>query len=132
MKKSTHKTGAGWLLAITVSVAGVTAQARDHATPVAQEKAQAIGMHGFTEQKLDAFASAYVKIADIYNRHAPQVKEARNSEEAYSAQMLIEDQMSQAIREERMSPDEYNRVVRTINQDPHLGQKVAQKIRTLQ
>ncbi|MBA2409555.1 MAG: DUF4168 domain-containing protein [Gammaproteobacteria bacterium] len=132
MENSTYKAGAGWLLAVIVSVVGVTAQARDHMTPAAQEKVQAIGTHEFTEQKLDAFASAYIKIAAIYNRHAPQVKQARNSEQAYRAQMLIEDQMSQAIREEGMSPDEYNYVVRTINQDPHLGQKVAQKIRTLQ
>lgn len=133
MEKSIYKAGVACLLAVNLSVVSVTTQAGNNSTPaVVQQKSQMLEAHGFTEQKLDAFAAAYVKIASIYNRHAQQVKEARNPEEAYRAQMVIDDKMSQAIRAQGMSPDEYNQVVRTINQDPKLGQKVAQKIRTLQ
>lgn len=133
MEKLTYKAGVACLLVANLSVVGVTAQAGNKSTPaVVQQKGQMLETHGFTERKLDAFAAAYIKIASIYNHHAKQVKEARNPEEAYRAQMVIDDKMSQAIRAQGMSPDEYNLVVRTINQNPKLGQKVARKIRTLQ
>jgi len=133
MEKWNYKAGVACLLAMHSLITGFAAHAGNNSTPtVVQQQVQTLGTHGFSEQKLDAFAAAYVKVAEIYNSHAAQIKGARNAEEAYQAQMAIEDKMSRAIRKEGMSPDEYNQVVRTINENPQLGQKVAQKIRTLQ
>ncbi|MGH8502042.1 MAG: DUF4168 domain-containing protein [Gammaproteobacteria bacterium] len=133
MGKWNHKAGVACLLAMYALIAGFAAHAGDGSTPtVVQHQARTLGTRGFSERELDAFAAAYIKVAEIYNSHAAQIKRARNAEEAYQAQIAIEDKMSRAIREEGMSPDEYNQVVRTINENPQLGQKVAQKIRTLQ
>jgi hypothetical protein len=88
--------------------------------------------HGLSEQKLNAFAAAYVKVVRVYRDHAAQVEAARTSQQAYQARSLIDSRTAQAIQEEGLSPDEYIAMVRTINENPTLGRKIAQKIRSLQ
>jgi hypothetical protein len=121
-----------YLLASTFLLIGSTGQAGNNRGSAAASRYSSMGYSGFTEQKLDAFAAAYVKVARIYRSHADQVKSAQNAQQAYKAQAVIDSKMSEAIQEEGLSPDEYNAVVRTINEDPALGQAVAQKIRSLQ
>ena len=84
-----------------------------------------------TERKLNVFAAAYIKVAEIYNSHAAQVGAARTSQQAYQAHSAIDHRMSQAIQEEGLSPAEYISLVRSINENPVLGRKVAHKIRML-
>ncbi len=85
-----------------------------------------------SERKLNAFAAAYIKVAKIYNSHAAQVRAARTSEQAYQARSAINHQMSQAIQEEGLTPTQYISMVRSINENPVLGRKIAHKIRMLQ
>ncbi len=84
-----------------------------------------------TERKLNVFAAAYIKVAEVYNSHVAQVGAARTSEQAYQAHSAINHRMSQAIQEEGLSPAEYISLVRFINENPVLGRKVAHKIRML-
>ena len=120
------------LLVLIVWHIGSTVQAEENKARATASQYSGIGYHGLSEQKLDAFAAAYVKVARIYSSHAERVESAQNADQAYEAQAAIENKMSQAIQEEGLTPDEYNDVVRTINENPALGQAVAQKIRSLQ
>lgn len=128
MDKLIKQAGVLGLLTVALS-AGSVLSAQEQ--PVAATQ-MAIGQRGFSEQKLNAFAAAYVKVARIYRDHAAQVESARTSREAYQARSVIDSRTSQAIQEEGLSPDEYIAVVRTINEDPVLGRKIARKIHTLQ
>ncbi len=132
MDKLINSTGIASLLASSVLFAGYGLQAAGNTAPAAPAEQSSVGYHGFSEQKLNAFAAAYVKVAKIYSRHAEQIEMAENPEQAYQAQATIEKSAAQAIQEEGLSPDEYNAVVRTINENPALGRTVAQKIRALQ
>jgi hypothetical protein len=132
MDKLINRTVIASLLATSGLFAGHSLQAAKNARPVATTGQTTVGYHGVPEQKLNAFAAAYVKVVRIYSRHAEQVEMAENAEQAYQAQAAIEKSTAQAIQEEGLSPDEYNAVVRTINENPALGRAVAQKIRALQ
>lgn len=132
MDKLIAKTMVYWLLASTVLVMGNTAQAEKNRNSATAEYYSGVRYDGLSEQKLNAFAAAYVKVARIYSSHADRVGSAQNAEQAYQAQAAIDNKMSEAIQQEGLSPDEYNAVVRTINENPELGQAVAQKIRSLQ
>jgi hypothetical protein len=130
MGKFINQTGLFCLLAATLVFAESASYAKDHSTPTAEPTDTS--SHGFSEQTLDAFAAAYVKVAQVYSSHAPQIKSARNPEQAHQAQVTINYKASQVIQEQGLTPDQYNEVVRTINEDPSLAQTVAQKIRALQ
>lgn len=132
MDKLINRTGVASLLASSMLFAGYAPQAAENAAPVAASARSTVGYQGFSERKLNAFAAAYVKVARIYSSHAEQVETAANAEQAYQAQAAIETSSARAIQEEGLSPEEYNAVVRTINENPALGQTVAQKIRALQ
>ncbi len=106
-------------------------QAGEGALPATSHQ-KATDSHRYSEQTLDAFAAAYVKVAEVYDSHAPRFETAKNAQEAYRVQMAINDQMSRVIREQGLSPEEYNQVVRSVNEDPQLAQSVARKIRALQ
>jgi hypothetical protein len=132
MDKRINRTVIASLLPASTLFAGHSLQAAENARPVSTTEQSTVGYHGVSAQKLNAFAAAYVKVARIYSRHAEQVEMAENAEQAYQAQAAIEKSTAQAIQEEGLSPDEYNAVVRTINENPALGRAVAQKIRALQ
>jgi hypothetical protein len=122
--------GGGCGLAAILLFAGSALHANEASTKATQQAAMA--SHGFSEQTLDAFAAAYVKVADVYNTFAAKIESAQNAEQAYQVQVAINDETSQVIQEQGLSPEVYNRVVRAINEDPKLARTVAQKIRTLQ
>jgi hypothetical protein len=132
MDKLINRTVIARLLAASALFAGHSLQAAENARPVATAEQSTVGYHGVSEHKLNAFAAAYVKVVRIYSRHAKQVEMAENAEQAYQAQAAIEKSTAEAIQEEGLSPDEYNAVVRTINENPALGRAAAQKIRALQ
>lgn len=132
MDKFLKTAGVFSLMAAAALSRGADLRTQQADTPIGASMQISVGYSNPSERKLNAFAAAYIKVAEIYNNHVAQVSAARTSEQAYQAHHAINYQMAQAIQEEGLSPAEYISLVRSINENPALGRRVAHKIRMLQ
>lgn len=73
------------------------------------------------EAKLDAFARSYVRLADVREEHAGEL--AAPDVRAEAAEETVE-----VLREQGLSPQEYNQILDAVNADPELRSVALQKI----
>lgn len=73
-----------------------------------------------TDEKLHAFADAYVEIEDIREQYQPQLEEVEDPERAQELQREANLEMMEVIEAQGMTPEEYNEIAMAVSQDEEL------------
>lgn len=79
---------------------------------------------GFSEDKLDDYAAAVLKVQDVHDAWKPQIDEASSEEEARSMARQATDEMVEEIEAEGLTVDEYNAITQAAEQDEQLYQRI--------
>lgn len=119
-----------------VATAGQPALAADgnNASKQGQQQSQAQGQQNaatpdFSEQKLDAFASAAVKVSQVRRAWAPKIRQAQQGGDKKKAQSLAQQatgEMRTTIEDtENISVTEYRQIAQAAQQDKQLAQELS-------
>ena len=97
------------------------------AAPAPQAASQQSGAvaAGFTDQQLQDFSSAAVKISEITQTYTPQLQKAGdNAQQRDSILREANSKMIKAVESSGLHVDEFNRIGQAIQQDPQLLKRV--------
>ena len=120
-----------------VAIAGQPALAADGKQPSntgqqtqqAQQQSQNASTPEFSDQKLNAFANAYVKVSQVRSEWAPKIRKAQESGDKDKAQTLAKQatgEMRTAVQEaDNISMKEYQKIGQAAQQDKQFAQEVA-------
>lgn len=76
-----------------------------------------------SDNELEAFARAHVKVLEIQNQMNADVQGAQSAEEAQAIQQQAGEKMVTAIESHDLSPDRFTQIVDAINADPQVGER---------
>mgnify|MGYP006428397519 CR=1 FL=1 len=98
-------------------------------TQQAQQKDQNASTPEFSDQKLNAFADAYVKVSEVRRAWGPKIRKAQESGNKDKAQTLAKQatgEMRTAVQDaDNISMKEYQKIGQAAQQDKQFAQEVA-------
>ncbi len=77
-----------------------------------------------TDQHLQAFAKAFLKASRIFNVYDAKIRMAQNTDEVMALQREANAKMNEAVVEEGLTVQEYNKIYAAAQQDEQLRDKV--------
>lgn len=112
-----------------VGAAGQPALAADGDTQQAQQNSQQSASADFSEQKLDAFANAAVKVSEVRRAWAPKIRKAQQGGNKQKAQQLAQQatgEMRTTIEQaDNISVQEYQQIAQAAQQDQELAKELS-------
>ncbi|MPZ09514.1 MAG: DUF4168 domain-containing protein [Kiloniellaceae bacterium] len=87
------------------------------ALPVAAQQTEP---GAFSEDQLEAFAAASLRVQELSNKWQPQIAEAPSPEDGNAMRQQAMGEMTEAVREEGLSVEEYNTIHDTALRDPQV------------
>jgi hypothetical protein len=102
-------------------------QAQTTETPMQPEQ-QAPGSQvtQFSEQELESFVAATVKVREIGARWEPQIQGATDEQAAMELRSQANAEMAAAVEEEGLTPEQYREIYMAALADPELNNRLAQ------
>jgi len=78
---------------------------------------------------LDKFVAATKKMGKIRGEYSQKLRVAKNKNEKMRLKKEAQGKMVQALKDEKLDPRTYNRIVHAVKQDPELRKKVQSRIK---
>ncbi|MBK1668101.1 hypothetical protein CKO28_08630 [Rhodovibrio sodomensis] len=98
-----------------------------------QQSQQSAPTPDFSEQKLNAFADAAVKVSEVRRAWAPKIRKAQQGGDKQKAQQLARQatgEMRTTIQDtDNISVKEYRQIAKAAQQDKQLAQKLSSKVK---
>lgn len=82
----------------------------------------------YTQEQLESFTAAALKVDEIGQRWLPEIQSAGSEEEAQQLREQANQEMVQAVQAEGLTTEEYNQIYVSAQSDPALSQRIAQII----
>lgn len=126
LRRSTYKRIAAGLVAPLTACLLLVAPgfgAQSQSQPPAQPRAEV------PEKSLYAFAKAYVKASRIFTVYEEKIRMTHDAERVLALQKEANNKMNQAVAEEGLTVQEYNKIYLAAQNDEALRDKVNQLIR---
>lgn len=86
--------------------------------------AQEEGAVGFTQEELQAFASATLEVERVQAKWQPQLAEEENADEVNALRRQAIEEMADAVRGEGLSVGQYNGIQAAAQQNPELMETI--------
>jgi len=102
-----------------VSVTPLSAQQNEQGSYDQQQQTE-----DFSDQTLEKFASAKIKLDKIRNEHSTELKQVDDAEGAQKLQSKYGQKMIEAIRAEGLTVENYNKISRAMQSNPELQKKI--------
>lgn len=122
MKKLTSILSLSTLFAMAMGMSVATAQPGGQ-PPAAGGQGQA-AVPEVGEELKSRFIDAYSDIMSIQTDYAEQIQAAGNEEEAMELQQAAQGEMQQAVSDNDMTVEQYNRVIQAASADPELMEEL--------
>jgi UDP-2,3-diacylglucosamine pyrophosphatase LpxH len=112
-----------------IAAAGQPALAADGDSQQTQQSQQQAAAPDFSQQKLDAFASAAVKVSEVRRAWAPKIRKAQQGGNKQKAQQLAQQatgEMRTTIEQaDNISIKEYQQIAQAAQQDQELAKELS-------
>ncbi|MGF1592040.1 MAG: DUF4168 domain-containing protein [Kiloniellaceae bacterium] len=79
---------------------------------------------GYSDQELQAFAAAALKVEQLNEKWIPQIAEAENADEDAALRQEAMQEMRAAVQEEGLSVQDYNTIYDAAQRDPQVMQVI--------
>jgi hypothetical protein len=116
-------------IAVCALLSGLAAHAL--ATPAAAQDTTtqpAPTAQDFSQDQLESFAVAVVRVDEIGRKWLPQIQSAPDEQAATELRQQANAEMVEAVEAEGLSADEYNRIYLAAQSDPELNQRIMDMI----
>lgn len=84
-----------------------------------------------TQGDLESFAGAYINVSRISKAYEPRIGNAESAGQAQQLQQEANEKMTQAVKNEGLTVNEYNEIFEAVQQDPSLEQELMALIREM-
>jgi hypothetical protein len=101
------------------------------AQPAAAQQ-QAPASAQYSEEQLEAFASATLKVEQLSAKWTPQIAEAQTPDENAARREQAMQEMRSAVRDEGLSVEQYNSIYELSQRDPEVMQTIEEHRDSLQ
>ena len=85
-----------------------------------------------TEEEMDRAAHAYMEITEIREEYGEVIQNTADHEEMQRLQMKANEKMVEAVQDEGLDVDQYNQIIKTIQEDNEAMQYFMAKVQSLQ
>jgi hypothetical protein len=82
------------------------------------------GTAEFTEDQLKSFAAATLEVEELHQKYSPQIAAAKEPSEQEAIRGQALEEMTEAVRGEGLSIEEYNGIVSQLYADPEMAKTV--------
>jgi hypothetical protein len=82
--------------------------------------AQQAAPGAYSEQDLEAFAAAALKVEELNEKWIPQIAEAKTADENAAMRERAMEEMREAVKEEGLTVEEYNGIYDAAQRDPEV------------
>ncbi|MDQ0321238.1 hypothetical protein QO002_003376 [Pararhizobium capsulatum DSM 1112] len=125
-------TAAAWSLIVVSTPAFAQGAAEPQATsPQTTPQIQTGAPAAISDQKLEAFAVAYLKVDSVRQTYAAKIGAEKNATSRQKLQNEANKQMIDAVQNSPgMSVEEYKTIVSTAQTNPEVARKVQEKLKT--
>lgn len=96
--------------------------------PELDEVPQQDSVPDVSEEQIEAFVQAYVRLSEVREEYTARVQAAEDQEEARQLQQEANEAMTTAIEETGLSVEEYQQVALAINADAELRDRVTEML----
>ena len=112
---------------LTTALSGAPALAQQAAQAPAQTQAQpgmAPAVQKPTDQQLQKFASASMKISGVVDEYRPKVEAAKTDDAKQKVVKEADEKMVKLVRADGLSVEEFNGIGQAVQQDPQLRDRL--------
>ncbi len=93
------------------------------ATAIAQESQSQTPAKELVEKQLEPFAGAYKEVTQIHNTYEQRIVESSEQAQVNALQQEANDKMSKAVTNHGLTVEDYNKIFKTILNDPTLKEE---------
>ena len=107
-----------------LAVCSVIAVAAPLSAQESRERTQAAGPSTVSDKNLKAFANAYAEYHKIRQTYEARLGKVQDPKEREKIQREGDSKVTQALEQQKLTPESYNRLFTTVNGDEQLRRKV--------
>jgi hypothetical protein len=105
-------------------LAGAMAMPSFAVAQTAEPASPQAGTAEFTEDQLKSFAAATLEVEELHQKWSPQIAAAKEPSEQEAVRGQAIEEMTEAVRDEGLSIEEYNSIVTQLYADPEMAKTV--------
>ena len=110
------------------SQAALSQSEATQAQPQQQQSQQQAGQAQVDDATIENFVAAYTDVRQVHTEYAKKLQQAENQEKAAELQQEAQQKMEQAVTENDISVQQYQRIAQQVGQDPQLRSRIQEQL----